>query len=104
MEVNKNPLLWGPALALNPSAEREVVRVGGWVDGDQKCPWIFLKFGYSNKHDVLIPNMASKIVYCYKTKSYEKIKFEKLRFLVRFPDRKTAKNNDAHKRPLRGSN
>ena len=25
------PLLWGPALALNPSAEREVVWVGGGV-------------------------------------------------------------------------
>ena len=27
------PLLWGPALALNPSAEREVVWVGGWWGG-----------------------------------------------------------------------
>ena len=31
--------------------------------GDQKGPSIFLKIGYSNKQDVLIPNLASKIVY-----------------------------------------
>ena len=39
--------------------------VGGWVGGDKKGPSIFLKFKYSNKQDVLIPNLASKVVYAY---------------------------------------
>merc|ERR1711954_320189 len=37
--------------------------VGGWVGGDILGPLIFLKIGYNNKQDVLIPNMASKVVY-----------------------------------------
>ena len=39
--------------------------VGGWVGGDILGPLIFLKIGYNNKQDVLIPNMASKVVYGY---------------------------------------
>ena len=39
--------------------------VGGWVGGDILGPSIFLKFKYSNKQDVLIPNLASKVVYDY---------------------------------------
>ena len=43
--------------------------VGGWVDGlvggDILGPLIFLKIEYNNKQDVLIPNMASKVVYGY---------------------------------------
>ena len=35
----------------------------GWVGGDILGPLIFLKIGYNNKQDVLIPNMASKVVY-----------------------------------------
>ena len=56
-----------------------VVREGGWVVGDQKGPSIFLKIGHSNKQDVLIPNLVSKIVYGFKIKSNEQIKFEILR-------------------------
>ena len=41
----------------------QVVWVGGWVGGDEKGPSIFLKIGYSDKQDVLIPNLASKISY-----------------------------------------
>ena len=37
--------------------------LSGWVGGDQKSASIFLKIVYSNKQDVLIPNLASKIVY-----------------------------------------
>ena len=51
----------------------------GWAGGDQKVPSIFLKIGHSNKQDVLIPNLVSKIVYGFKIKSYEQIKFEILR-------------------------
>ena len=40
-----------------------VVRIGGWVGGGKKGPSIFLKFEYSNKQDVLHPNLASKVVY-----------------------------------------
>ena len=35
---------------------------GGWVAGDILGPLIFLEVRYSNKHGVLIPNMASKVV------------------------------------------
>ena len=42
-----------------------IVRMGGWVGGGKKGPSIFLKFEYSNKQDVLIPNLASKVVYGY---------------------------------------
>ena len=35
----------------------------GRMDGDQKCPSIFLIFKYINKKNVLIPNMVLKIVY-----------------------------------------
>ena len=56
-----------------------VVRMGGWVGGDQKGPSIFLKFEYSNKQDVLIPNLASQILHGFYIKSYGKIKFEILR-------------------------
>ena len=53
--------------------------MGGWVGGDQKGPSIFLKIGYSNKQDVLIPNLASQILHGFYIKSYGKIKFEILR-------------------------
>ena len=43
------------------------VGVGGWVDwwvgGDILGSLIFLKIRYNNKQDVLILNMASKVVY-----------------------------------------
>ena len=35
---------------------------GRWVDDDQKCPSIVIKFEYSYKQDVLISHLASKIV------------------------------------------
>ena len=43
----------------------------GWVGGDQNNPSIYLEIEYSNKQDVLIPNLASKIVYRFYIKSYE---------------------------------
>ena len=54
--------------------------VGGWLGGDQKGPSIFLIFKYVNKQDALIPNLASKVVYDNKIKSYEQFKFENLKF------------------------
>ena len=36
--------------------------MGGWVADDILGPSIFLEYRYSNKRDVLIPNMASKVV------------------------------------------
>ena len=36
---------------------------GGWVDGDQKGPSIFLNFKYINKQNALIPNMVLKVDY-----------------------------------------
>ena len=56
---------------------------GRWVGGDEKGPSIFLHIGCSNKQDVLIPNLASKIVYGFLIKSYEQIKFEILRSISR---------------------
>ena len=50
--------------------------MGAWVGGDQKGPSIFLKNEYSNKQDVLIPNLASQILHSFYIKSYGKIKFE----------------------------
>ena len=67
---------------------------------DQKGPSILLKFKYSNKHDALIPNLASNIVYGYQIKSYEHFNFENLEFEGPIPGRKSAKNNNGHKRPL----
>ena len=54
--------------------------MGGWMGGDQKGPSIFLIFKYVNKQDALIPNLASKVVYDNKIKSYEQFKFENLKF------------------------
>ena len=54
--------------------------VGGWMGGDQKSPSIFLIFKYVNKQDALILNLASKVVYDNKIKSYEQFKFENLKF------------------------
>ena len=45
------------------------------VGGDQKGPSIFLKIGFSNKQDVLIPNLASQILHGFYIKSEEKIQF-----------------------------
>ena len=68
--------LRGPAKALHQRAPKaRVVRMGGLVDGDQKCPSIFLKFKYVNKLDVLIPNMVLKVVYGIYI-SYEHFKFQ----------------------------
>ena len=54
--------LRGPAIALHRRAPKaRVVRMGGDILG----PSIFLKFKYSNKQDVLIPNLASKVVYSH---------------------------------------
>ena len=53
--------------------------MGGWVGGDQKGLSIFLKIDYSNKQDVLIPNLALQILHGFYIKSYGKIKFEILR-------------------------
>ena len=39
--------------------------MGGWMGGDQKGLLIFLIFKYINKQDVLIPNIASKVVHSY---------------------------------------
>ena len=52
----------------------------GWVCGNNLGLLIFLKIGYNNKQDVLIPNMASKVVYGYQIKSYEQFKFENVKF------------------------
>ena len=45
--------------------------MGGWVDGDQKGLSIYLEFVYSGKQDVLVPNMAPKTVYDFKTRNFE---------------------------------
>ena len=37
--------------------------MGGRVCGNKKGRSILLKFGYSKKQNVLIPNMASKVVH-----------------------------------------
>ena len=55
--------LRGPVLTL-PQRGRQP-ELSGWVGGDILGPLIFLKIGYNNKQDVLIPNMASKVVYGY---------------------------------------
>ena len=54
--------------------------MGGWVGGDFFGPLIFLKIGYINKQDVVIPDLASKVVYGNHIKSYEHSKFENLKF------------------------
>ena len=46
------------------------------MGGDNFSPLIGLIFKYVNKLDVLIPNMALKVVYGYYFKSYEQFKFE----------------------------
>ena len=48
-----------------PFSNRRKTLLSGWVGGDILGPLIFLKIGYNNKQDVLIPNMASKVVYGY---------------------------------------
>ena len=55
--------------------------VGRLVGGDQTTPSIFPISGHLNKHDVLIPNMASKIVYTNNIKSYEHFKFQNSKIL-----------------------
>ena len=52
-----------------------IVRVGGWVDGAQKCPSIFFIFQYVNKQDVLILKMVSKILYGFFIESYDHFNF-----------------------------
>ena len=62
-----------------------IVRMGGLVGrlvgGDQTTPSIFPTSGHLNKHDVLISNMASKIVYTNNIKSYEHFKFQNSKIL-----------------------
>ena len=70
------------------------------MGGDEKGPSFFLNFKYSNKQDVLIPEVAFKIVDCYYIKSYEQFKMENFKIWDRFPMRKTAKIHDGHKRRL----
>ena len=50
--------------------------MGGWVGGDILGPLSFLKILYNNKQDVLILNIASKVVFDHWIKSDEKFKFE----------------------------
>jgi len=50
------------------------------VDGDQKCPSIWLKIKYNNKQGKLIPNLTAKIVYGHWIKSYGQIEFKNLKF------------------------
>ena len=50
--------------------------VGGWVGGDFLPPSILLIFMYVNKLDVLVTNMALKLVNGFYIKSYDQLKFE----------------------------
>ena len=61
--------LRGPAKALHQRAReaRELSEwmgelVGGWVDGDQKCPSIFLLLMYNKHHVYMYLYMYSKVV------------------------------------------
>ena len=46
--------------------------VGEWMCGDILGPSILLfKLGYNNKNDVLMLDMASKVVYDHSTTSYD---------------------------------
>ena len=51
--------------------------MGGWVGGDQKGLSIFFIFEYINKQNVLILNMASKVVYGFFVRSYDHFNFQK---------------------------
>ena len=55
--------------------------MGGRVCGNKKGRSILLKFEYSKKQNVLIPNMASKVVHGRQIKSDEQFKFEILKNL-----------------------
>ena len=46
-----------------PISNHRKTLLSGWVGGDILGPLIFLKIVYNNKQDVLIPNMASQVVY-----------------------------------------
>ena len=48
-----------------------IVRMGGWVDGDDMGPLIRLILEYMNKPDVLVSNLVSKIVRMFHIKSSE---------------------------------
>ena len=50
--------------------------VGGWVGCDFLPPSILLIFMYVNKLDVLVTNMALKLVNGFYIKSYDQLKFE----------------------------
>ena len=60
-----------------------------WVFDDQKGALILLNRMYSNKQDVLIPNLDYKVVYGHN-----------LKISGGFTSRKKAKKNYGHKRPL----
>ena len=64
-----------------------VVPMGGWVGDDEKGPSIFLKIGYSNKQEVLIPNLASKMSTAFGSKVTSKLN---VKFKGQFPGRKSA--------------
>ena len=46
-----------------PFSNHRKTLLSGWVGGDILGPLIFLKIVYNNKQDVLLPNMASQVVY-----------------------------------------
>ena len=50
--------------------------MGGWVGCDFLPPSILLIFMYVNKLDVLVTNMALKLVNGFYIKSYDQLKFE----------------------------
>ena len=50
--------------------------MGGLVGGDFLPPSILLIFMYVNKLDVLVTNMALKLVNGFYIKSYDQLKFE----------------------------
>ena len=50
--------------------------MGGWVGCDQKGLSIFFIFEYINEQNVLILNMASKVVYSFFVRSYDHFKFQ----------------------------
>ena len=48
----------------------------GWVGGDKKSASIFFNIVYSNKQDVLIPNLVSKVVYGFQIRVTRKLSFK----------------------------
>ena len=65
--------------------------LGGWMGGDNLPSSIFLKFKHVNKWDVLISNIALKVVSGFFMKSYEHFNFLNWEFLRRVFMGKTTK-------------